>query len=192
MKVIGLAGRAGSGKSAVARRWAERPGVAWIDLDVVAWTAYAPGTPGHRRLIERWGDEILLPSGEIDRARLAERVFADPEALEALHAIVHPIVSELVVQAVREHRSRGTDVLLVEGALLASSPHVDRSVYDQIVWLEVCDEVRSDRLAACGREAHLNRGVRVVPRGDVLVIPAEGAVDEVAERVARSVGLPHI
>jgi dephospho-CoA kinase len=187
MKVVGLAGRAGSGKSAVARRLAQRPGVAWIDLDVIAWSAYAPGTAGYRRLVDLWGDEILRRGGEIDRARLAERVFADPEALEALHAIVHPIVSEAVTQAVREHRSRGTELLLVEGALLASSGHVDRSAYDRIIWLEASDEVRAARLAACGREEHLHRGERVVPQGEVLRIPADGTVDEVAGQVARAV-----
>ena len=90
MKVIGLAGRAGSGKSAVARWLAQRSGIEWVDLDRLAWETYAPGTATYERLIEAFGDDIVAPSGQIDRAQLSQRAFADDASLETLNRIVHP------------------------------------------------------------------------------------------------------
>ncbi len=188
MLVIGLAGRAGSGKSAVARVLAQRPGVEWIDLDAVAWSTYAKGTPTHRRLVEAFGHAIVGPDGEIDRGDLARAAFADADAHRRLNAIVHPAVSEAVAAIVAEHRRRETDILLVEGALLASSPHVDRSLYDRILWLEASDEVRGQRLLTAGRDAQMHRGDGVFPTGDVTIVASDGSVEDVAKRVLAAIG----
>jgi len=139
MKVIGLAGRPGSGKSAVASALAKRPGVEWIDLDRLAWEVYAPGTAAFRRLIEAFGEGII--------------------------------------------GKRGTGVLIVEGALLTSSPHVDRTAYDAVIWLEAPEGVRRRRLKAAGREDHLPRGRGTSPSGSAIVIDARGPIEEVAARV---------
>jgi dephospho-CoA kinase len=192
MKVIGLAGRAGSGKSAVARLLAQRPGIAWVDLDRVAWDTYAPGTATYMRLIEAFGEDIRSNDGTIDRARLARRAFDDPEGLETLNAIIHPAVSEAVETIVQDHRERGTQLLLVEGALLASSPYVDRSIYDEIVWLEVPEPERARRLQASGRAHHESRGRAVRPQGAVNVVSALGTIDQVAARLLAVIGRTEI
>jgi len=187
MKVIGLAGRAGSGKSAVARWLARRPGIAWVDLDRLAWTTYAPGTVTYDRLVDAFGDDILDRSGSIDRARLARRVFSDAASLERLNAIVHPAVADAVAGIVQRHRDDGTALLLIEGALIASSPHVDRSIYDVIVWLEVPDELRADRLRGCGRAEHVERGDAVLPNPPVRTVSGEGTIAQVADRLLAAV-----
>ncbi|MBE0635242.1 dephospho-CoA kinase [Candidatus Bipolaricaulota bacterium] len=188
MKVIGLAGRAGSGKSVVAKTLAQRPGIEWVDLDKVAWQTYAPGRPIHKQLVEAFGESILSSSGEIDRETLAEAAFVNEETRQTLDALVHPAVSDEVQSIVREYQQRGTDILLIEGALLASSPFVDRSIYDLVLWLSVSEDVRADRLHLIGRGDHLERGRNITPAGDVIVIDAGGSVDEVAHRVLQAIG----
>ncbi len=187
MKVIGVAGRAGSGKSAAAQWLARRPGIEWVDLDRLAWETYAAGTATYERLIDAFGADIIGPSGEIDRGRLSQRAFSDDAALDTLNCIVHPAVSAAVQDVVRGHRLRGTQLLLLEGALLASSPYVDRSTYDVVVWIEVPDAVRADRLRASGRPDHVRRGDAVTPRPPVRTISGMGTVEEVSERLLAAV-----
>ncbi len=183
MKVIGLAGRVGSGKSAVARLLSSVRGVEWIDLDRVAWETYEPGTETFGRVVERFGDEIVAEDGTIDRGELAVRVFVEAGAKEDLEAIVHPAIVQRLRTLCDEERARGTDVLLVEGALLTTSPHVDRSVFDAVIWLDASDPVRRKRLQAAGRGDHAPRGDDLSPNDGSIAVDAEGAIDEVAERV---------
>jgi len=187
MRVIGLAGRAGSGKSAAARYLARRSAVEWIDLDAVAWDTYALGTAVYERLLEAFGKEILSESGEIDRVRLAEAAFASHDNQETLNAIVHPAVSDAVGAIICEHRQKGTEILLVEGALLASSPYVDRTAYDLILWLDATDDLRLERLQAIGRGDHGKRGNRVIPSGSFISIPADGTIEEIGDCIRRTI-----
>ena len=91
--VIGLTGPIASGKSTVAEMLRQR-GAEVIDADRVYRSLLAPGSALWRRVVERFGPAIVRPDGEIDRAALAEMVFADPEALADLDRITHPAVVE--------------------------------------------------------------------------------------------------
>jgi len=102
MKVIGLAGEAGCGKSAVGKILAKRPGVTSIDLDQLAWETYQSHSLTYDQLISRFGKAILSVRGEIDRSKLARIVFSHKESLADLNAIVHPALSR---QAVRHARN---------------------------------------------------------------------------------------
>lgn len=186
MKVIGLAGRAGSGKSTIAKHLAQRPGIEWVDLDTVAWDTYAVGTLAYENLLEAFGEKILGEAGKIDRIRLAEIAFSDATNRDTLNAIVHPAVSDAVEAIIREHRQKGTKILLIEGALLASSPYVDRSNYDLMLWLDVSDDVRMERLQAIGRGDHGKRGNQVIPSGNVISIPATGRIEEISDCIRKT------
>jgi len=188
MRVIGLAGRAGCGKSAVAKRLATGRGIAWIDLDTLAWSTYAVGTDVYQHLQDAFGDGILDDTGAIDRAKLAGAAFADCASTKLLDALVHPAVGRALIPLIKEHEAQGTEILLVEGALLASSPHVDRTPYDKILWLEIEESVRAERLRAIGRDAHLARGCATFPTGDVDIVDAEGSIEDVSERVLTVIG----
>ena len=181
--VIGLAGRPGSGKSAVACTLARREGVEWVDLDQVAWRTYASGTDVHEALVNRFGKTILNEDQTIDRRRLAERVFGDEAARRDLDRIVHPAVARRLREILHSLERGGTRLAIVEGALLASSPHVERSDYDAILWLEAGHETRRRRLQADGREDHATRGNTVHPGPGAILVDAEGTVKEVTERV---------
>lgn len=88
---IALTGGIATGKSWVRARF-EDLGVPTIDSDVLAREAVSIGTPGLAAVVTRFGREMLLPSGALDRQKLAQVVFADPDARRALEAIIHPEV----------------------------------------------------------------------------------------------------
>ena len=86
---IGLTGGLASGKSTVAGLFAAK-GVPVIDTDLIARDVVRTGTPAHAAVVNTFGISILDPTGAVDRARLRERVFADPHARRQLESILHP------------------------------------------------------------------------------------------------------
>lgn len=96
---IGLTGGIGAGKSTVAGRLREL-GATIVDADLLAREVVAPGTPGLAAVRDAFGPGVLLPSGELDRPALGRIVFADPEQLARLNAVVHPLVAERTRQLV--------------------------------------------------------------------------------------------
>lgn len=115
MLLVGLTGGIGSGKSTVARMLEAR-GAAVFDADLLARQAIAPGTPGHDKVVERFGPNVLAPGGGIDREALASIVFADPAARRDLEAIVHPEVRRMFAE--RSERYEDTDTVVVFSAPL--------------------------------------------------------------------------
>jgi dephospho-CoA kinase len=89
--VVGLTGGIGSGKSAASNAFAGL-GVEIVDTDALAHELSAPGTAGFAAIRAAFGPELVLPSGEFDRARLREKVFADPSARARLEAVLHPLI----------------------------------------------------------------------------------------------------
>ncbi|MFO8034244.1 MAG: dephospho-CoA kinase [Candidatus Bipolaricaulota bacterium] len=166
MLVIGVAGPAGSGKSTVCRMLAHRSGVAYINCDELAWATYRHGGPSYAPLVARFGEEILTEDGAVDRDRLGRVALGDPQAKADLEAIVHPAVMEELHRAAAEHSKRGTEVVLVEGALLLASPYVDRTLFDAFVWLYAPEEERHKRLLSSGLEGSTVRR-RLEAQGDL-------------------------
>lgn len=115
MLLVGLTGGLGAGKSTVANMLAAR-GAVIVDADELARRAIEPGTPGHAKLMETFGDGVLAADGSIDRAALAEIVFADEGRRRALESITHPEVFRLLGEEVE--RRRGTDAVVVFDAPL--------------------------------------------------------------------------
>lgn len=91
--VIGLTGNIGTGKSVV-RKMLEHLGAYGIDADALAHRAIAKGAPGYQQVVQVFGQYVLSPNGEINRARLGRLVFSDPDALSQLEAIIHPLVRQ--------------------------------------------------------------------------------------------------
>ena len=124
--VVGLTGGIGSGKSAVASAFASL-GVEIVDADVLAHQLSAPGQPGYAAIRGQFPDIALLPDGEIDRAQLRSRVFADPAARVRLEAALHPLIAAAArreMQAWRGAYGIAVVPLLLERGRLSSS--VDR------------------------------------------------------------------
>jgi len=119
MLVFGLTGNIGTGKSTVARLFAEH-GVPVIDADQVAREVVAPGTPGLAEVAGRFPG-VLTPSGELDRKALADRVFADAQDRAALNAILHPRIGAEVRTRLDRLAARGAPVAIYEAALIVEN-----------------------------------------------------------------------
>ncbi len=117
MRVIGLTGGVGSGKSYAARYLAERGGMELLIADELGHVAMETGTEGFRRIVCRFGEDIVLPDGSLDRSKMAEIVFGDAKAMEDLNAIIHPAVKSYIADYLSERRDCPGTVLL-ESAIL--------------------------------------------------------------------------
>ncbi len=144
MLLVGLTGGIGTGKSTVARMLAER-GAVVVDADELAREAVAPGTPGHARVVERFGTSVLGPEGGIDRRALAEVVFSDPAARRDLEAIVHPEVFRRLAEVAEGYRD--TDRVVVFDAPLIVETGQARA-FDVLVVVTAPEEAQIRRLAA--------------------------------------------
>lgn len=117
LRLFGLTGGIGSGKSTVARRFRAR-GLPVIDADELAREVVLPGTPGLAAIVERFGSDVLAPDGTLDRKLLAGRVFGDDEARRALNAITHPRVGALSAERTQALAARGEPLACYEVPLL--------------------------------------------------------------------------
>ena len=136
MKVIGLTGGIGSGKSTVSR-FLKELGAVIIDADKVGHEAFKPDTEAWREVVAAFGRQILTPSGEIDRNKLGEIVFANPEALARLNEIMHPRIYAWVKALIEGYRQRGVEVVVLEAPLLLEAGWT--SSVDE-VWVTVAPE----------------------------------------------------
>jgi len=193
MLIVGLTGGIASGKSTIARALREEPGIAVVDADRVAWETYRRGTDVHEKLVERFGRKILNAQGEIDRRKLGAIVFRDPEARTFLNGVVHPAVLSKLREIAERERARGTQVLVVEAALLLESPHVDRSFFDYYVLVAVDPEEQLRRLMerdGLSREEALRRVRAQTPQDEKLpradfVLWSRGRPEETIQRAKR-------
>ena len=124
---IGLTGGIGAGKSTVSATFAACGGVV-VDGDVIAREVVEPGTEGLAALVDAFGDDILLPSGALDRPALAAKAFSDDTRRAALNGIVHPLVARRraeIIAAVSEDEVVVEDIpLLVEAGMATLFPLV--------------------------------------------------------------------
>jgi dephospho-CoA kinase len=120
MIVVGLTGGIGAGKSTVSSMLAER-GAVIVDADVIARDLQGPGSPVLAQMAVRFGSQILLDDGSLDRAAVAEIVFNDKQALDDLNGIVHPAMQEEIQRQIAAHE--GTDrVVVLDFPLLGENP----------------------------------------------------------------------
>jgi len=117
VKIVGLTGGIGTGKSTVSAMLHDL-GATVIDADEATRAVQAPGSEGLRQLVAEFGDGILTAGGELDRARLAEIAFNDPEARQRLNAIVHPLVRLWMAERQQEAVERGDPLVVMDIPLL--------------------------------------------------------------------------
>jgi dephospho-CoA kinase len=138
---VGLTGGIGAGKSEVSRRLAAQ-GAVIIDADVIAREVVAPDTEGFAAVAETFGPDVLGPDGALDRSRLGDIVFADPQKLAALNSIVHPRVGARMREL--EDAAGPGSVVVHDVPLIAENSLAD--AYDLVVVVDVPPRVQLDRL----------------------------------------------
>jgi len=145
MKVIGLTGGIGSGKSTVSQFLAEL-GATIIDVDKVWHEALKPDTELWREVVAAFGREIVKPNGNIDRKKLGGIVFGNSKARARLNQIMHPRVYNMVMAQLKQYRRQGVKAVVLEVPLLIEVPLSMRvgkpSLSDEIdeVWVTVAPE----------------------------------------------------
>jgi len=146
-RVIGLTGGLASGKSAVAAILGDL-GATVISADAIAREIVEPGTPALREIIEAFGANALGPDGRLDRARLAGRIFADPEARARLNAITHPHIRERMRQEVeRLQRTLPPEgVVILDIPLLLDTASRDDFALEGVIVVAVDEAAQVERL----------------------------------------------
>ena len=140
MKLIGLTGAIGSGKSSVSALFA-RKGAIIIDGDGIAKQLQRKGSPILQKMIDEFGD-ILLETGELDRAKVANLVFGDAEMLKRLNAIMHPAIGIEILRQI-ELNMATDNVVVLDMPLLVENP---RDGLSGLVVVDVDPEVAISRL----------------------------------------------
>lgn len=143
MKVLGITGGVGSGKSQVLAFLKEEGHAAVCQMDEVARRLQKKGNECYEEIVRSFGKDILEPGGEIDRAALAAVVFSDADKLKLLNQIVHPQVLKQVSRDIEEKAGQGVKLYVLEAALL---PDVGAGLCDELWYVYASEDVRRRRL----------------------------------------------
>ncbi|MHC9294778.1 dephospho-CoA kinase [Mycobacterium sp. LTG2003] len=166
---IGLTGGIGAGKSTVSATFSECGGIV-VDGDVIAREVVEPGTEGLARLVEAFGEEILLPDGALNRPALAAVAFSDDEKRAVLNGIVHPLVGQRRTELIEA--APGDAVIVEDIPLLVESQMAP--LFPLVVVVHADVETRVSRLIE-------HRGM---PEEDARARIAAQATDEQRRAVA--------
>lgn len=145
MRLIGITGGVGAGKSEVLRFIRQHYYCKIYLADEVAHKLQEPGEACYEKLTALLGEEVLSPDGSIDRGKMAARIFLDKDVLFKVNAIVHPAVREYLENAVKEAAEDGeTELFFIEAALLIENGYND--FVDEMWYIHAGDEIRRKRL----------------------------------------------
>lgn len=147
MKLIGITGGVGSGKSQLLSYIEENCNCRILMADNAAHTVKEPGQPCYRRLVELLGTDILQPDGFIDRQKMAAAIFSKEDLLTRVNGIIHPAVKEYILSEIQKERAEGKkDAFFVEAALLIEDGY--EKILDELWYIYTDKEVRRQRLKA--------------------------------------------
>jgi dephospho-CoA kinase len=189
MKIVGLTGNIGSGKSTVARLIVEA-GVPVIDADRVAREVVAPGMPALREIEARFPG-VLAADGQLDRAALAARVFAAPDERKALEAILHPRIALEVHRQLHALEESGCPLAIYEAALIVENGM--QHGQDGLIVVTVPPDEQLRRVLARDRMSEAEARTRIAAqlsqeekaRAATLVIDNAGPIEALPEQVKR-------
>ena len=184
---LGLSGGIGSGKSTVAKIFADL-GAVVIDADAIAREVLEPGQIGYENTILTFGESVLSESGSIDRKKLADLVFNNPEQLAKLEAIIHPAVIARVAQ-IRESLP-DTSIVVYDTPLLVEKNL--QGQFDKVIIVLADAKIRIDRLVTRGLElpdieARISNQATDSQRRDVAdyIISNNGSIQELQDNVTK-------
>ena len=145
MKVIGITGGIGSGKSLVAKILVEKYGAYVLNTDRIAKEQMEVGGVSYHGVVEYFGKEILEQDGSINRKKLAEIVFHDKDKLKQLNALTHPQVLKEVLEELSSLRKEGkVPYVIIETALMIEAGF--DYICDEVWYVYTPEEIRRERL----------------------------------------------
>lgn len=143
MKIIGLTGGIGSGKSTVARSL-QKHGFPIVDADLIAREIVEPGQPALAELAKEFGEDILNADGSLDRGLLASRAFTNKDTTQRLNNITHPRINQRTQELFDEARENGAEAVIYDMPLL-----IDKALHkdmDATIVVHAAEHVRLERL----------------------------------------------
>jgi dephospho-CoA kinase len=143
MLSVALTGNVAAGKSVVLAHFA-RWGATVVDVDRLARVVVEPGTPALTAIVARFGGDLKLADGSLDRALLRRRVMGDDERRAVLNAIVHPEVMRLHAARLEDARRSGAAIVVSDIPLLFEV--LDPEAWDMVVLVDAPEETRRRRL----------------------------------------------
>lgn len=145
MKLIGITGGIGAGKTAVLSLLKELCRCRVLLADDAGNEVKLPGQPCYERLVALLGQEVLAEDGTIDRKKMAALIFSDHALLEQVNSIIHPEVKRYILQEVQKEREKGeADYFFVEAALLIECGY--GAILDELWYVHADEAVRAARL----------------------------------------------
>lgn len=145
MKVIGITGGVGSGKSALLSFVKENYNCRVILADEVAHKVEEPGEACYDALVALLSPDILNEDGRINKNKMAAKIFQSGELLEKVNHIIHPAVRHLILEEIAGERARGKrDFLFLEAALLIEKGYIE--IVDEMWYIYADEQVRRRRL----------------------------------------------
>lgn len=144
MKIIGITGGVGAGKTQILEYLNNKYGATICMADEVGKKLQKKGTECFDEIVAHFGNEILDEKGELDRAKLSDIVFADRVELSVLNGIVHPRVKEEIQKKITREERKNTNLMLIEGALLIEDHYEE--ICDELWYVYVEDSIRRKRL----------------------------------------------
>lgn len=144
MRVIGVTGGVGAGKSRVLEYLESCRGAYVIQADQVGHQVMEPGTMGYERVLALLGEDVKKEDGTLDRRKIGDIVFHNGELLEKLNDIIHPAVKKEILRSLEEQAESGRKLCVVEAALLLED-HYEKFC-DEIWYIFAGEEVRIRRL----------------------------------------------
>lgn len=150
MRVIGITGGVGAGKSELLAFLEKECGAKVFQADLAGHQVMEPGTEAFERVTALFGRGILGEDGRIDRRVLGAFVFSDMKKREALNGIIHPAVKEMALKEIARAREEGNASLFVIEAALLIEDHYEK-ICDELWYIYADPEVRRERLRASRR-----------------------------------------
>lgn len=141
--VIGLTGGIASGKSTVSQMIKEK-GIRVVDADIIAKEAVSKGSAALHQIVQTFGEEVLLPNGELNRQQLGTIIFSDEEKRKQLNAIVHPEVRKEMLEQRDEGVSNNETFVVLDIPLLFESKL--EGLVDRIIVVYTTPELQLSRL----------------------------------------------
>ena len=144
MKVIGITGGVGAGKTQILEYLNNKYGATICQADAVGKKLQKKGTECFDAIVAHFGTEILDAKGELDREKLADIVFSDKVELSVLNSIVHPAVKEEIYKKIAKEERKNTNLFILESAILIEDHYEE--ICDELWYIYVEDSIRKKRL----------------------------------------------
>ena len=144
MKVIGVTGGVGAGKSEVLGYIAEHWNATVVEADEVGYLVMRPGKACYSAIVDLFGTEIVKEDQTLDRELIAKIVFENKEMLAKMNGIVHPAVKEYIKKAIKREEENETNIFIVEAALLIEDKYDE--ICDELWYIYTDEAVRRERL----------------------------------------------